>query len=78
MHKIMTLVAHGQPGARVTALESGTGEQVDLGGLALSWRLTPDGLLAIGNDPAAGSAPSSPLASSPAYASLLKERRRAV
>lgn len=73
MHKIMTLVAQGQPGARVTPLESGTGEQVDLGGLALSWRLTPDGLLAIGNDPAAGSAPSSPLASSPAYASLLNQ-----
>ena len=73
MHKIMTLVAQEQPGARVTPLASGTGEQVDLGGLALSWRLTADGLLAIGNDPAAGSAPSSPLASSPAYANLLNQ-----
>ena len=73
MHKIMKLVAREQPGARVTPLASGTGEQVALGGLPLSWRLTADGLLAIGNDPAAGTAPSSPLASSPAYASLLNQ-----
>jgi hypothetical protein len=73
MHKIMALVAQEQPGARVTPLASGTGEQVDLGGLAVSWRLTADGLLAIGNDPAAGTAPSSPLASSPAYADLLNQ-----
>jgi Protein of unknown function (DUF3352) len=73
MHKIMNLVAQGQPGARVTPLASGTGEQVDFGGLQLSWRLTADGLLSIGNDPAAGSAPSSPLASSPAYANLLNQ-----
>jgi len=73
MHKIMALVAQGQPGTRVTPLASGTGEQVDLGGLTLSWRLTAGGLIAIGNDPAAGSAPSSPLASSPAYANLLNQ-----
>jgi len=73
MHKIMALVAQGRPGARVTPLASGTGEQVDLGGLALSWRLTAGGLIAIGNDPAAGTAPSSPLASSPAYANLLNQ-----
>jgi hypothetical protein len=69
----MKLVAREQPGARVRPLASGTGEQVALGGLPLSWRLTADGLLAIGNDPAAGTAPSSPLASSPAYASLLNQ-----
>jgi hypothetical protein len=73
MHKIMALVAQGQPGTRVTPLAPGTGEQVDLGGLTLSWRLTAGGLIAIGNDPAAGSAPSSPLASSPAYANLLNQ-----
>jgi hypothetical protein len=73
MHKIMTLVARDQPGARVTPLASGTGEQVDLGGITLSWRLTAGGLIAIGNDPAAGTAPSSPLASSPAYADLLNQ-----
>jgi len=73
MHKIMALVAQGQPGARVTPLASGTGEQVDLGGLTLSWRLTAGGLIAVGNDPAAGTAPSSPLASSPAYANLLNQ-----
>jgi hypothetical protein len=73
MHKIMKLVAREQPGARVRPLASGTGEQVALGGLPLSWRLTAGGLLAIGNDPAAGTAPSSPLASSPAYASLLNQ-----
>ncbi len=73
MHKIMALVAQGRPGARVTPLASGTGEQVDLGGLTLSWRLTAGGLIAIGNDPAAGTAPSSPLASSPAYANLLNQ-----
>ena len=73
MHKIMTLVAQGQPGTRVTPLASGTGEQVDLGGLTLSWRLTAGGLIAVGNDPAAGTAPSSPLASSPAYANLLNQ-----
>ncbi|HET8806251.1 MAG TPA: hypothetical protein VFM47_07265, partial [Gaiellales bacterium] len=73
MHKIMTLVVQGQPGTRVTPLASGTGEQVDLGGLTLSWRLTAGGLIAIGNDPAAGAAPTSPLASSPAYANLLNQ-----
>ena len=73
MHKIMALVAEGRPGARVTPLASGTGEQVDLGGLTVSWRLTAGGLIAIGNDPAAGTAPSSPLASSPAYANLLNQ-----
>ncbi|HVI19067.1 MAG TPA: DUF3352 domain-containing protein [Gaiellales bacterium] len=73
MHKIMMLVAQGQPGARVTPLASGTGEQVAIGGLTLSWRLTDGGLIAIGNDPAAGTAPSSPLASSPAYATLLNQ-----
>ena len=73
MHKIMTLVASDQPGARVAPLASGTGEQVDLGGITLSWRLTAGGLIAIGNDPAAGTAPSSPLASSPAYADLLNQ-----
>ena len=73
MHKIFALVAQEQPGARVTPLASGSGEQVDLGGLPLSWRLTADGLLAIGNDPAAGTVPSSPLASSPAYADLLNQ-----
>jgi hypothetical protein len=73
MHKIMALVARGRPGARVTPLASGAGEQVDLGGLTLSWRLTAGGLIAIGNDPAAGTAPSSPLASSPAYANLLNQ-----
>jgi hypothetical protein len=73
MHKIMILVSQEQPGARVTPLASGTGEQVDLGGLTLSWRLTGGGLIAIGNDPAAGTAPSSPLASSPAYANLLNQ-----
>ena len=73
MHRIMALVAQGQPGARVTPLASGTGEQVDLGGLQLSWRMTADGLIAIGNDPAAGSTPSSPLSSSAAYTNLLNQ-----
>jgi uncharacterized protein DUF3352 len=72
MHKVTALIASSQPGAKVTT--SGNGQTVKArAGLALSWQLTPDGLITIGNDPNAGSAPASPLESSSAYLQLLSD-----
>ena len=74
MHHVTALIAQQQQGAKVSPLASGTGQTITVGpGLAISWRLTPEGLLTIGNDPAAGTAPSSPLSSSSDYTQLLSE-----
>jgi hypothetical protein len=72
MHKIATLVVKSVPNATLQPLASGDGEQISLSnGLAVTWRLTANGLIAVGNDQAAGDAPSSSLLSSAAYKDLL-------
>jgi hypothetical protein len=72
MHKIAALVVKSVPNATLQPLASGDGEQISLSnGLAVTWRLTANGLIAVGNDQAAGDAPSSPLLSSAAYKDLL-------
>jgi hypothetical protein len=72
MHKIAALLVKSLPGATLQPLASGDGEQISLSnGLAVTWRLTASGLIAVGNDQAAGDAPSSSLLSSAAYKDLL-------
>jgi hypothetical protein len=72
MHKIAALVVKSVPGATLQPLASGDDEQIALSnGFAVTWRLTADGLIAVGNDQAAGDAPASPLLSSAAYKDLL-------
>jgi hypothetical protein len=39
--------------------------------MVITWQRTRDGLITIGNDPAAGSAPAAPLVSSSAFQALL-------
>jgi hypothetical protein len=74
MHKIAALLVKSVPGATLTPLASGEGEQISLSnGLAVTWRLTANGLIAVGNDQAAGDAPSSSLLSSAAYKDLLSQ-----
>lgn len=72
MHKIAALVVKSVPNATLQPLASGDGEQISLSnGLAVTWRLTANGLIAVGNDQAAGDAPSSSLLSSAAFKDLL-------
>jgi hypothetical protein len=71
MHKLMALIARSDPGMRVSPLRGGEGEQVRTGGFVLTWQRTRDGLITIGNDPAAGTAPAEPLVSSSAFQAVL-------
>jgi hypothetical protein len=73
MHRVARLIARSAPGTRVSPLPGGSGESITLdNGLTVTWRRTADGLIALGNDVAAGDAPASPLSSSPAYRGLLQ------
>ncbi|HET6848551.1 MAG TPA: DUF3352 domain-containing protein [Gaiellales bacterium] len=73
MHRLSLLVARSSPGTRVSPLPGGTGESITLAnGLTVTWRRTPDGMIALGNDAAAGAAPAAPLAASSAYRGLLQ------
>jgi Protein of unknown function (DUF3352) len=73
MHRIALLIARSAPGTRVSPLPGGTGDSITLAdGLTVTWRQTSDGLIAFGNDAAAGDPPASPLSSSAAYRDLLR------
>ena len=72
MHKLFALVAREAPSAAVHSLAGGTGESITLdSGFTVTWQRTPGGLIAVGNDNAAGTAPASQLLSSGAFTSLL-------
>lgn len=71
MHKLTGLIARTDPSVRVSPLRGGEGQQIRTGGLVITWQRTRDGLITIGNDPAAGSAPAPPLVSSSTFQSLL-------
>ena len=73
MHRLSLLIARSVPGTRVSPLPDGNGDSITLeNGLTVTWRTTSDGLIAFGNDAAAGDAPASPLSSSAAYRELLQ------
>jgi hypothetical protein len=73
MHRLTALIARSVPGTRVSPLPGGEGESITLSnGITLVWHSTSDGLIAFGNDSAAGEAPASPLSSSSAYRELLQ------
>ena len=73
MHRLSALIARSAPGTRISPLPGGDGESITLAnGITLTWHRTSDGLIAFGNDSAAGEAPASPLSSSTAYRELLQ------
>ena len=71
MHKLTALIARSDPGVRVSPLHGGEGQQIRTGGLVITWQRTGSGLITIGNDPSAGSAPAQPLVSSSAFQAVL-------
>lgn len=72
MHKLTALVARMSPGLVVQPLASGDGETLSMpNGLAVVWHRSDDGLIAIGNDQAAGSLPQTSLVGSDAFAQVL-------
>jgi len=73
MRKLTALFAMDDPSVHVVPLPSGDGQALSGGGLPLEWRRTPDGVITIGDDPAAGTAPAQPLSSSAAYRDLLTQ-----
>jgi len=73
MRRLARLIGRSVPGTRVSSLPGGDGESITLqDGLTVTWRRTADGLIALGNDAAAGDAPATPLSSSAAYRGFLQ------
>jgi hypothetical protein len=75
LERLTAFAAHAQPGLRVKPLGGGRqGESLEISpGFTFTWERTADGLIAIGNDTAAGSKPGAPLLESAAYTSLLSK-----
>jgi hypothetical protein len=74
MHRLTAVLARMSPEVVVQPLDGGDGQKLTYeNGLAFTWRLTADGLIAIGNDQMAGSQPSSPLSTSDAFAQVLSK-----
>lgn len=72
MHRLSLLIARSVPGTRVRPFHGGDSITLQ-NGLTLEWHRTSDGLIAFGNDAAAGDAPATPLSSSAAYRALLQK-----
>jgi Protein of unknown function (DUF3352) len=75
LERLTAFAARARPGLHIKPLGGGRqGQSLELSpGFTFSWQLTADGLIAIGNDTAAGSKPGAPLLESAAYTSLLSK-----
>ena len=69
----MAFAARSQPGLRIRDLTGGReGQSLEVSpGFTFTWERKPGGLIAIGNDTAAGTDPGQGLVDSPDYTSLL-------
>jgi hypothetical protein len=75
LERLTAFAAHAQPGLHVKPLGGGRqGQSLEISpGFTFTWERTADGLIAIGNDTAAGSKPGAPLLESAGYTSLLSK-----
>jgi hypothetical protein len=73
LRHIMAFAARAQPGLRIHDLSGGReGQSLEVSpGFTFTWERKPGGLIAIGNDTAAGTDPGQALVDSPDYTSLL-------
>jgi hypothetical protein len=73
LRHIMAFAARSQPGLRIHDLTGGReGQSLEVSpGFTFTWERKPGGLIAIGNDTAAGTDPGQALVDSPDYTSLL-------
>jgi hypothetical protein len=73
LRHIMAFAARAQPGLRIHDLSGGReGQSLEVSpGFTFTWERKPGGLIAIGNDTAAGTDPGQALVESPDYTSLL-------
>jgi hypothetical protein len=73
LERLTAFAARARPGLRIRPLGGGRqGQSLELSpGFTFTWERTAGGLIAIGNDTAAGSKPSAPLVQSAGYTSLL-------
>jgi hypothetical protein len=73
LRHLVDFAVRTQPGLRVHDLTGGrVGQSLELSpGFTFTWERKPGGVIAIGNDPAAGTEPGQSLVDSPAYTSLL-------
>lgn len=75
LERLTAFAAHARPGLHIKPLGDGRqGQSLELSpGFTFTWERTADGLIAIGNDTAAGSKPGAPLVESSGYTSLLSK-----